>query len=845
NVIGGIYNTSGSGANPTTYLGVVDLSHVDAAGGLIMPMGSFNFAYALTVGGSVGDTIEGSGLAGNVLGGSIGNDTFVGTAALDQPDTIFTGGGADAIALALGHTASDRIELYAGNSLANAAILTPGSVVASVSGSIVDAADVPQLGWWGQATAQAGGPVSNATTNAGLGTGTSQDMSTVANFAAGSDTIDISLAAFSNLLRNLGDGSAPTQGAAVFSNLVRPGGTVTVANADVLLIDSPSGFLNAAAVAAALVASPITFAGSQTNPTNHYIIAYQDLGGNVRIADMDIHASGAFTSTSQATTLSISDMVQLTGVSLSSLQPSDLTFLAGSASGVVTSGQTLVVSSGQTANGVAVLSGGTVAVQSGGATNATTVSAGGVENVSSGGSASGTVLSGYMEVLAGGAASGTQVASGGTVEILGTASGTAVSSGGRENVDSGGSAIGTTVGNGGVVIVDAGGSANGAVLSSGGVAGVYGTATSATVRSGGEFYVLAGGLANATTVSNGGLQDVQAGATASATVLSSGGVDYIEGVASGTIVLDGGRENVNSGGNVAGTTVSNGGLEIIYAGGVATGIVVSNGGLVGDYGTATGAIVRLGGELDVAAGAVAGGTTVSSGGVQGVLAGATASSTVLSSGGVEFVNGIASGTIVLDGGRENVNSGGNVTGTTVSNGGIEMIYAGGVDSGSIISAGGAVGDYGSSVNDTVLSGGALYVFSGAAVSGATLSGGVVEIHSGANAGQINFTTGGTGGGTLQLDDSVHFGGTIAGFGVPGAIDLQDIAFGPGTTLGFTEAGDNLSGTLTVTDGANTAQIHLLGQYVAGNFHAQADGNGGTLITDPPVVGQYSLYNPHT
>ena len=76
NYVGGIYNTSGSGVGASTYLANVDLSHVDAAGGLIMPVGSFNFAYALTVGGSVGDTIEGSGLAGNVLGGSIGNDTF-------------------------------------------------------------------------------------------------------------------------------------------------------------------------------------------------------------------------------------------------------------------------------------------------------------------------------------------------------------------------------------------------------------------------------------------------------------------------------------------------------------------------------------------------------------------------------------------------------------------------------------------------------------------------------------------------------------------------------------------------------------------------------------------------
>jgi hypothetical protein len=54
-------------------------------------------------------------------------------------------------------------------------------------------------------------------------------------------------------------------------------------------------------------------------------------------------------------------------------------------------------------------------------------------------------------------------------------------------------------------------------------------------------------------------------------------------------------------------------------------------------------------------------------------------------------------------------------------------------------------------------------------------------------------------------------------------------------VSFTEAGDNLSGTLTVADGAHTANITLLGQYVAGQFTSANDGHGGTLIGDPPTV----------
>jgi hypothetical protein len=105
----------------------------------------------------------------------------------------------------------------------------------------------------------------------------------------------------------------------------------------------------------------------------------------------------------------------------------------------------------------------------------------------------------------------------------------------------------------------------------------------------------------------------------------------------------------------------------------------------------------------------------------------------------------------------------------------------------------------------------------------------------AGSGTVTFS----GGGTFKLDDSVHYGGTVAGFGVPDQLDLADIPFISGTTTvswNQLTSGSTASGTLTVTDGtlATTANITLLGQYVAGNFHIGNDGAGGTLVTDPPV-----------
>jgi hypothetical protein len=99
-------------------------------------------------------------------------------------------------------------------------------------------------------------------------------------------------------------------------------------------------------------------------------------------------------------------------------------------------------------------------------------------------------------------------------------------------------------------------------------------------------------------------------------------------------------------------------------------------------------------------------------------------------------------------------------------------------------------------------------------------------------------------GTLQLDQSQSFAGTVAGFGGQDQIDLSDIAFGATTTLGYAANFSNTGGALTVSDGTHTANLALLGQYAAGNFAMASDGHGGTMIADPAVVAQNQLTQPH-
>ena len=100
-------------------------------------------------------------------------------------------------------------------------------------------------------------------------------------------------------------------------------------------------------------------------------------------------------------------------------------------------------------------------------------------------------------------------------------------------------------------------------------------------------------------------------------------------------------------------------------------------------------------------------------------------------------------------------------------------------------------------------------------------------------------------GTLTLDDSQSYTGTVAGLAPGSHIDLADISFGAHTTLGYAPNDSNSGGVLTASDGAHFAKIALLGQYAAASFVMASDGHGGTLTTDPPeLIAQTQLTKPH-
>ena len=66
------------------------------------------------------------------------------------------------------------------------------------------------------------------------------------------------------------------------------------------------------------------------------------------------------------------------------------------------------------------------------------------------------------------------------------------------------------------------------------------------------------------------------------------------------------------------------------------------------------------------------------------------------------------------------------------------------------------------------------------------------------------------------------------------IDFADID--PSKVQPPSYTGDASGGTLGVSDGAHSANIALLGNYLASTFTAASDGHGGTAVTDPAVLG---------
>jgi hypothetical protein len=333
----------GSKGNPLSSSTNAVLIDASKSGGLIMEAGDSNFVVSPTVAGSTGATIIGSETAGNVLMGSIGNDKFVSSKSIGTNDTIATGGGADIVTLTPGN-GSDHVDLF---SAFDTKTVAPGSAAIPRFHSITDSNDVPQLGWWGQATgATATGYQAGGFLYAGIATGkgTNLDEVKVSGFESGTDVIDIGANSGFNHGSIWGSGGNNGLIGGGVEGLVQgnvgsinvPGGPGSFLDANFQNVNSGDNigattrvvaltgqtFFDATAVSAALenntyninLAAPLN-----NNNSMHIIIAYQDFSGNAHIADLALIANTGTTANIDVMDVHVADMVQLTGVSLAQL----------------------------------------------------------------------------------------------------------------------------------------------------------------------------------------------------------------------------------------------------------------------------------------------------------------------------------------------------------------------------------------------------------------------------------------------------------------------------------------------------------------------------------------------
>jgi hypothetical protein len=70
------------------------------------------------------------------------------------------------------------------------------------------------------------------------------------------------------------------------------------------------------------------------------------------------------------------------------------------------------------------------------------------------------------------------------------------------------------------------------------------------------------------------------------------------------------------------------------------------------------------------------------------------------------------------------------------------------------------------------------------------------------------------------------------------IDFTDID--PTKAQAASYSGDTSGGTLSVTDGTHTANIALLGNYLASSFATSSDGLGGTNVVERGTADQSAL-----
>jgi hypothetical protein len=159
-----------------------------------------------------------------------------------------------------------------------------------------------------------------------------------------------------------------------------------------------------------------------------------------------------------------------------------------------------------------------------------------------------------------------------------------------------------------------------------------------------------------------------------------------------------------------------------------------------------------------------------------------------------------------------INSALNNTGTVDAFGAGSMVHI----AAAITNTGSLIADGGSLTVDGIVTGGGHATIN---------NGGSLDFVAAANE-RVSFA----GAGALLLGASAGFQGNVTGFAAGDTMDLGDIGMGMTTTLNFVSNMANSGGVLHVSDGANHADIAMVGSYTTSSFAFGDDNTGHVQVS---------------
>ncbi|WP_150756361.1 beta strand repeat-containing protein, partial [Pseudomonas fluorescens] len=121
---------------------------------------------------------------------------------------------------------------------------------------------------------------------------------------------------------------------------------------------------------------------------------------------------------------------------------------------------------------------------------------------------------------------------------------------------------------------------------------------------------------------------------------------------------------------------------------------------------------------------------------------------------------------------------------------------------------------------------------------ATISGTATLEFGAASDQHVTFDSGAAG--TLKLDVSAAFSGSVSGFTAGDKLEFGDVAFGADTQITYAANDTGTGGMLSVSDGAHVTQVALNGQYAAAGLQANAEGSGSELAYDAAAANHRML-----